>query len=347
MLEDVRVIINGNDFIHYSELSISRDMESIASSFEMSVFKIDKDFPIWKGDKIQIKIGEHYILTGRIEYLNAFYNETESGLILIGRDNIGDLVDCSHTGKVYEFTGRQSVTKIVAELCKPFSIDVKSELKTEDYIDSFKIDPGEKIFEALEKIAKSKGLIFQPTGEGNLVITKINDDGPAILLTEGDNIVSASLNLDDTNRFSEYRILGQSTDRKTVLQNAHDMGIKNYRPIEIVSFQNLSIQDAKKRAQWEAATRYGRSKAVYVEVPGWTIGKEAWKPNSLCMVNIPKILICEEKMLIRSTEMRFGETGTYTTLSLAEPAMFKLEPVINKDNPDKSLSRLKALGYGS
>jgi len=74
---------------------------------------------------------------------------------------------------------------------------------------------------------------------------------------------------------------------------------------------------AKRRAEWERARRYGRSRQIQATVVGWRDGAGTlWTPNTIANVSCPTLKIDKEDWLIVDVNWRRSGLGTQTVLQL-------------------------------
>jgi prophage tail gpP-like protein len=189
---DILIKINGWPFTDWNNLLISKDIESVAGSFEFNLVSKDEEwFPLMEGNQVEILHGKTPVLTGFIDFVGPDLDADDRTIIVSGRDNTGDLVDCTYDGNKTEFVGEQGIDVIATELISQYkdSISLISKLDQVPVLSKFKYDPGEKIWEALERAASEAGVIFQPSGGGDLILTKLASVPEPVKLIEGENIL--------------------------------------------------------------------------------------------------------------------------------------------------------------
>lgn len=307
----VTFYINKKSYDGFLNVSIDRNMTSMTGTFSITVtdkWKVDQeDFEIKPGQEIHCHLGKDALFQGYIDKLNLSLSPTSRNITISGRDKTGDLVDCSIKADAeyndLNFTG------IAKELCKPFGILVIAETDVGANFPKFSVRQGETVFEALERGAKERELLLQSTTHGNLLITKRSSSRSSTELIEGVNVMSASASFDNTQRFSEYIIKGQSTgllgDAKDATQNqgtATDEGITRYRPTIIIAENAVDNDGAQKRAQFEATFKSAKASQVSLTVRGWNQKDGSlWKVNQLVQVDCRSIGI-KARMLVQKVK---------------------------------------------
>ena len=341
MSNELEIRINGNLFYDWNELSISKDMESLSGSFEFNLVQIEENvWPISNGDKIEIHMGKNNIINGYIEYIGPDLYADDRAIQVVGRDNTCDLIDCTYPGKKTEFTGKQTILDIASELCSSFGISVVSELKSIPTLSNFKIDPGEKVYEALERASRRAGVLFQPSGDGKLVLTQVASEFSGLRFEEGYGLLDAYAVYNDTERFSEYLVKAQDKNNKNVTAKAIDEGISRFRPLELIADSVMTKDEAQKKVDWELAVRVARSLEVSATIQGWSSSANPILPNIIVEIDSPKIRVFSEKLLVKSVDYMFDDDGTTANLTLTRPDAYIPEPVKKKRPEKDSLNAL-------
>ncbi len=324
---------------YWKTVSISKRIDAVASSFDLTVFGLyASDFdkiPIKVGNKAGVKLEGIQVVSGYIDKKTASFSKSDHSIAISGRDNTGDLVDCSIIEGPTQFQN-QTLTQIAQRLCNPFGIPVIS--SAGDIIKSFKIDPGESIFEALERYARIYGYLLRPDGLGNLTIPGIGSTYANSALIQGKNIISASVEYDHSDRFNEYKVFGQNQlpdeeeeGSEEVTGSAKDNGVLRYRPKAIISNNSINDNQAKALAEWEATVRAARAISVTIEVQDWKQGENRlWDVNELVRVESPSLGV-SAYMLSTGVDFTYSkEEGKKTSIELTRLDAFKPSPVIDE-----------------
>jgi len=354
-MHDLKLTVGGRDFGGWKSARVSRSIETIAGSFELSVSEIwpgqdpARDLvKIKAGDTCALKVDGETVITGFVDELQLSHDAKSHQVTLAGRDATGDLVDCSaihKTGRWENFT----MQGIASDLCKPFGIEVRVDTDTGKRLPHWSINEGETVFACLERLARDRGVLLVSDGGGGLVITRAGSDR-AMPLSLGKNILSAEAALSFRDRYSLYIAMAQGTGlddgsasaawirpKQTVVDPT--MAESRSRPLIVIhdGYVTGGVTLAA-RAQWEANVRAGRSVDVRVKVQGWTQGGDTtalWQPNHIAHVVHPELRL-DSDMLIKGVEFVLDEGGTITELALTDPFAFTLIPMPN--NPDNWMS---------
>jgi prophage tail gpP-like protein len=333
--------VNNKVFDGFKNIKIARNMMSLTGTFNITItdkWQVDQeDFEIKPGDRIHCHLGKTALFEGYVDKLSLSLSASSRNITIQGRDKTQDLVDCSITTiselNDLDFTG------IATELCKPFSIKVLPQVSVGAKFPKFSVRQGETPFEALDRAAKERQLILLSSTHGNLVVEKRGNKRAVTELIEGVNVLSASANFDNTQRFSEYVIKGQSTGilgtPKDATQNkgsAKDSGVTRYRPTLIISENAVDNDGAQKRAEFESTFRIAKAAKVNVVVVGWKQKDGSlWDVNQLVQIDIKSIGI-NGQMLIERVKFDQSENGRRVEMELIRPDAFEFKAEIKKED---------------
>ncbi len=334
--------VNGKEFGGWKSVRVTRGIESVAGSFELSVSERwanqDQPWEIAEEDECTVVIGGVPVITGYVDKRAPAYTKADHSLTIAGRDRTGDLVDCSALLSHWEFKNTPVLT-LAKRIAEPYGIAVslQSGLVLPATPAKLSIDPGDSAFEAIERACKSSGLLPVSDGAGGLVLTRAGSKSAVTKLVQGQNILNASAEFTASGRFRTYRVLGQHRGNDEffgsaagqVKATATDLNVRrSARTLLIRPEGNVTIEHAKRRAEWEASVRRARAASFSVTVQGWTQGDGTlWPVNALVWVLSPWLKV-DAQLLITEVVYSKDEGGTFTTLTLKHRNSFKPEPTI-------------------
>lgn len=345
---DVSLIVNGEKYQGWTDVSVKRSVKAISGEFKLSVTDnwgdVDKVFFIEIGDEAQVKIGDEVLVTGYVEELQNSIDANSHTVSVSGRDKTGDLVDCSAVYGNKEIKNAD-LTQIAKYLVEPFGLKVIAETDVGEPFKSFVIKTGETVFEAIERAARHRAVLITSDGLGNVVIAKLGEKKADGSLIEGKNFKKASLSIDTKQRFSEYDVKAQmkgtdETHGKNASQikgRATDEVMKRYRPLIVIAEQQATAAEAQKRAEWEAAYRAANGSKLSVTVQGFdqTEDGKLWKLNEMVYFE-SKTLSLAQEFLIADIEYKISNSeGRTTTMTLQKPDAFIPKPNIEKKGKSK------------
>lgn len=353
-MADITVTIEGTVYRSWTSYSISRSIESLSNSFSITVTdeqdqKNNTNWALQTQKAITIKLGSKFLITGYIDEVSPSITKTSHSITFTGRGKTSDLVDCSSNMSARNFSFNKTNIKRLAEaLCTPFGIKVVVQVGV-DLSVNFKVNlnTSETAFELLDKKAKELSLLLTTNNKGNLVIGNRNRSRTNDNLVMGVNILEASSNYDYKNRFSVYKVVGQSSEGKdwgsniNVSADSEDPNINRFRPLYIQGSGELNTKRAQLRANWEANVRMAKSQSASIIVQDHTQGNgDLWEPNTLVQVLAPELYINPPVvLLITQVTYSLDEDGTKTILELKREDAFEADP-------SKIVKSQKKVGWG-
>jgi len=325
-------------------MSVAKSMTQISGSFSVNISdrwrQENAQWPLKPGKNVGVYVGKQQIINGYIDSLNANFDASTRTITLTGRDKTGDLVDCSVIDPPGEFRGL-NLQELAKRFLSPFGIQLKVETDIGAAFDPFTIKQGESVFEALSRAAKIRGVLLISDENGDLVLTRRGSRKSNTALVQGVNILKGSVNYDNSKRFSNYFIKGQTagTDEfhgKNAASSrgtAQDTGIVRYRPLLVIGETSLNTTESQKRAEWEASVRAAEGVTLDIEVAGWQKRDGTlWKVNELVDVDCKMLGITSEMLMNNITFTKSNSGGTVSQMSLGRQDAFEPESVIEKEN---------------
>lgn len=351
MSEKAALYVGGRIYDGWKEVEIKNSLKSIAGSFSLSI--TDKwtgqaqPWAIAKGDACEVRLEKDTVITGWVDTVSPSAGKDNREISVSGRDKTCDLVDCSVEHPTGEISG-VTLKRLAQILCAPFSIPVVLNGNS-GRIEVVKINPGDSVFEVLEKQARKQGFLLTTDNKGTLVITRPGSSLSTTRLESGKNIIGGSATFDGKNQFSKYTVKSQDSGYSKDLPSefsyaikatAKDASVKRHRPMVILSEQLAGLGDAQTRANWEATVRAARADSFSIVVQGWRQGDGTlWRPNQLALCRFDWIGLNGE-MLITDVSYRLDDSGgSTTTMTLERKDAYKPEPVV----PEKGDPLIQAI----
>ncbi len=376
-VEGVALTVNGLRYSGWEAVRVTRSIESISGSFELSVgdrfTSQGKPWKINPGDACTVSVGDTNLITGYVDRRDGSIGPGAHDVMITGRDATGLLVDSSagilaksptKPGKhsKWEFNGI-SILDFVKRVCEPFGIKVSLQpyLVEPKPPAKFAVSPGDTAFNVIEHACRLAGLLPVSDGNGHLVLTNAGTERCVTNLIQGDNVLAASVSYDDSGRYYRYITLGQGrgTDENhgaaitQVTGEAFDLGVKQQSRVLIVRPEgSVTRAQATVRAEWEAAVRCARAATASVTVQGFhQANGTLWPLNALVTAKIPSLEIGTENagisLLITQVVHSLSQSGgTTTQLTLRRPGAYVPEPVIQPNKPDHRWQELENHGKG-
>jgi prophage tail gpP-like protein len=343
---------NGREYGGWKSVRVTRSMESLCGSFELSVSERwanqDQPWPIEEEDECAVIVDGKVAITGYVDAVRPSFSGFDESLNVAGRDRAGELVDCSAALGKWEYAGA-NLEKVARLLCEPFGIDVTLQAGlVASFTSKLTIDPGDTAFQVLEEACRLAGVVAISDGSGGLLLTRTGTARASTPLVSGVNVLSGSASYDSSERFRTYKVLGQQKGTDEVWGEAaaqvkgtatDDRVKRTWRTLVVRPEAAVTLEQAKTRAQWEAKVRAARGVSVSVTVPGWTQRDGTmWPINALVPVRVPQLRVNGEMLI---TEVTFGlddSQGQTTDLTLRRPDAFTPEPVVKKTKEEQFLA---------
>lgn len=343
IIEDaVSVFLGGQAFDGWEAVGISKNLSSIANTFNLSIndrFSVENQaFPLKPGVEVAINVNDERVITGTIEQLSNSYSSGERSIQASGRSRAGDLVDCS-VSEPFEYTNI-GIEELANRLVKDYGLKVFLSVTPPSNLDKFSLKPSETVFQALDRAARLQGFMWVSTREGNIRLTQAGVARSDSELHEDVNIKSGTLSLDDSKRFQNYKVIGQMSgsdefsgaSAASPQGSATDNGIKRFRPKTIIAEGPVDSQKAGIRAGWEVSVRNAQSQRIELTVQGWRQQTGAlWGVNQIVRVNVLRLLGLNRDMLIdQVNHTQDGQSGTETTMNLIRKDAYASKPVFEE-----------------
>lgn len=335
-MAEVQVIVEGRSYSGWKSVSIDRDIEQLCGRFELAVSAKAPDGTVAAdlrdGQKVIVAVDNETVITGFIDGFEISHSATEHTITVIGRDAAGDLVDCSAMFKTGQWSG-QGMLAIVKDLVSAYGIQVTVETSLGAPFEQWNIEPGETVFENIERMARHRGVLVMSDGLGGIVITKPGTDLVGTALVLGQNILRGRITRSCEQRYSQYHVLGtrqrddyNEPDTTSPRGKANDGFITRHRPL-VCCYEdtNASLQTLTERARWQAAVNAARSQRVVVTVQGWSHANGLWRPNRQVVVTDERLRLDRTTLLIAGVRYTRGREGTLTDLSLAPRDSFLVD----------------------
>lgn len=346
----VTVFAAGKVYDGWEDLKIVKQVNSVASSFEMQLTdrwaEGQETWSLKPGEKIHIHIGKRSALSGYIDSVDASISAQARTITISGRSKTSDLVDCSVEGPA-EYLGL-NLKEIAEKVCAPFGIVVSFQTEIGEPFEKITLQNGETAFALLERLSKQRRVLLYPDAEGRLIFASQGVAKAATALIVGVNVLKANSKHDFSDRFSKYTTKGQNIgffgegeDVTAPVGEATDDAISRYRPLVILSENPTDTGASENRAAFEAHYRAAKSQTATVEVVGAFEAPDVlWDINRIISCDLGPVGL-RRNMLIDKVEFNKGNGGTRTVLTLVRQDAYNFSS--KKVKKESDLSWAKAL----
>jgi prophage tail gpP-like protein len=384
MADGARLTVNGKAYGGWTSVRVTRGIEAIAGTFDLTVSERwdgqAEPWPIVEEDTCMVTLGDALntpVITGYVDIRSQGFDGSSRLFTVTGRDKTGALVDCSAVLGKYEFH-KIGVLEFCRQLAEPFEVGVSlqpgaedkaisttgqadsggapaavgsagksSSMKLSSPIARLTINPGDSVFEVIDRACRMAGFLPVSDGAGGIVLTRTGGARATSVLAQGENLLTVDVNFDGTKRYRRYLVAGQTggsdilsdTSAANVSAEAQDLQVRRASRVLLVRPEGaVTLAFARQRAAWEATVRAARSATVTVTVHGWTQRDGSlWPINALVPVHIPAFGITYTDLLITEATYTLSlQGGTITTLSLTRADAFRPEPTIAPSSSSSS-----------
>ena len=333
-MTDLVLLVNGVEYSGWTSARVTRGIEQICGAFEMSVTERWADQTvrgkIRLGDACALLLSGTTLITGYVDEISPSYTAAAREVVVRGRDITSDLVDCSApTGQ----TQGQTFLALAKHWCAPHGVSV-SVAAGVDMSKPFSIEIGqdsESVFERLERLARHRGVLLVSDGLGGLIVTRASTQRLSTRLVLGQNILRGRGEFSQRDLYYRYTVKGQKQEVAfsgpgTPSSTAFvlDKSMRGNRTLTVLTEHPADIATCKDRARWECNVRSGRGARLHYTVQGWTHdGAAVWPINQRVHVS-DEWLEEDREFLITAVEFILSADGTFTELTLCDPAAFNL-----------------------
>jgi prophage tail gpP-like protein len=296
------------------------------------------------GDECAIYLGGQLAISGVILIRQTSYDATNHGVMLQGVGITWYAARGSILDKTSNFDG-QTFEQVAMKVIAPFGVGVqKIGLLNPTPFAKLQVQPGENLWDFLERIARPRGIVMGSDHLGNLLLIGDHSYRISATLTEGYNILRCQATISKEAMFSDYVVRGQTAAgddqyaRNASEQEALVKGTaKRYSPLLTPAEQPVKTPaEYADRAKNEAVWHEGTEVRATVTVQGWFMpgGKRLWRAGDLISIFTPMALI---NMSLKIESVQFTQdssSGTLTTLELVAPWLLKDRGDFNVGNPN-------------
>lgn len=353
--------VKGMDYSNWTSVTVTKSLDAASGSFNfVSVTDESNPIPIRPGDSVVVLVNSVPVITGFVDSVEIGYSSTDHSIQIAGRDKTADLID-SKVDYELEFTApitlQEISEKAISNVGASISVvDQVGSLSPFEKGDLLSASIGQTAFSFIEEYARKRQVTVTSNGAGNLVFARSDNAQSAgsllnVIGGQNNNIKSASILYDDSERFSNYKIYSQGnpggdpyadesseqlTDRTA---NYTDDGVRSSR-----KYNNLAESSGKEatladRAKWEGEIRKAKSFSYSCTVAGFSPKGESGAPFELNTLLQVKDDFGEVDRELLVSELKFTQSvgaGSQTDLTLIPKEAFSLQKSTDSFQPKTS-----------
>jgi prophage tail gpP-like protein len=336
--EVATLIVQGQRFEDWQSVWVQSRYAEAYPLFRFTAAERDPIPELWTklqfkpGDECIIYLGGELAITGVIIERQVGYDANNHAVQLSGKGITWYATKSSvihHTGN---FDGK-TFEQVAREVIAPFGVGVKT-IGTLNAI-PFKrlsIQPGETVWDFLERIARPRGIILGSDIYGNILLIDHHTGEVVEQLIEGKNILKMQCVISKEHAFTDYIVraqTGASDEQHGAAASEQECGAPgtakrysvNITPAEQPVWNKGEVCD---RAKHEAIWHEGYEITAITTVQGWLRGGTAlWHAGDDVLVNSPMAMLNQVLKIESATFTQDRNSGTLTTLELVPPWKLK------------------------
>jgi prophage tail gpP-like protein len=340
--EQATLIVNGINFQDWESIFVQLRWHDAFSYFRFA--SVERDTPpgiFYKlqfmpdtTELVQINLGGVNVLAGYIETRQVAYDATQHGIEIQGKSATAPVARSSVNTKSGSFDG-MTWQQVAEKVVSPYGTKIipVGSLNATPF-DKLQNQPGEPIWDFLERIARPRGIILGSDSWGNFLA--IGDHQMPVLntqLIEGQNIKKCQCVFHKEHTYNEYKIVAQSaagsngisgTQASELEASWAGTGYKGSLLITPSEQPVKNIQEVIDRAKNEALWHEGPQIDATITVQGWfRDDTNLWWPGDNVFVYSP---MCPLNMMMKIETVTFTQdnsNGTQTQLDLKQPWALK------------------------
>lgn len=296
----VNLLLGGRSHADWLRYEVDSDLLTPADAWSVTLSMSPEGVipaAVRSGEPAELRLANDPLMVGRVDTVSLRARKGEVQLTIDGRDNSGQLLDCSAP----VFTSQNlTLDQVVVKIVRPLGvtkirIDADNALRRE----KVSVEPGDTAWDALAHAAEANGLWpwFEP--DGTLVVGGPDYTAAPVatlaheLAGAGNNVLSLDLVDSLSLSHSEVTVLAQThgggelrVARTGVKATYTDPSVRGYRPRIVVDHESDTPAHARERARkltldsrlarWELrATVPGHR----INAPGQPAHGEPWRPG--------------------------------------------------------------------
>ncbi len=330
-MNEFSVRIGNINISDVTEVFIRKSMDSLSG---ITLFKTanvylqaQKNIDVYFDDSFDAYIDKTPVVKGKVEIINVKYSKNENYVQIGGRDSTAILVDCNWDAEPNEWK-KMSISNLVNVICSEFGVSLTidstvSSIVTKK-IESFKINEGEKVFDAIKRLCSENRILPISYGDNRLTLTNILTDNlmSENIKTGGFRTLEATTTQSNIDRYNSYTVKGtgvetSNKDLKSYLQvhgNSVDSVITNTKRKKVhLSESELDFAKAQEQADYIKNMHAGYSRPYMYTLKDWTTTNgDLWEINSLVSIQ-DTFLRLKKKLLIYQTDFIYNKTDGFIT----------------------------------
>lgn len=336
--EIATLIVAGRKFEDWDSVWVQHRFAEAFPLFKFTCVERDPVPDLWlrlqfkPGDSCVILLGGQLAMHGFIVTRQVAYDANNHGVQLTGKGQTWTAARSSIITKDGNFDGK-TFEQVARAVLAPFPVGVAIIGKLDATpFQRLQNEPGEKVWDFLERIARPRGIVLGSDVMGNVLLIGDHVGEVVEQLVEGQNILRMQCVISQEYAFNPYVVSGQTAasdeqhGRQAAEQQAQAKGtFPFYSPLLTPAEQPVwNIAEVMGRAKNEAVWHDGTIITATVVVQGWLrSGQALWKAGDDVQVFSPMAMLNQVMKIQTATFTQDNSSGTLTTLDLVAPWYLK------------------------
>ena len=333
--EKITMAAGGREFEGWTSVSVVAEWGAATRTFEIVVTEIGGfanggvtkwHFP--PSTPVSLYANGSLLLTGSVDKYNPQIGPQEHTVTIRGRGTGMGIVDCSVKHPTGQFENK-TILQIAQELSGPFGVTISALSSAADVaarvVPWFQVQRGATVWSQIMRLLPQIGATLTGQADGSVAIMRCEPKEHPGGLTEGENILQASADWDDSGRFEDYEVTGQSSigtedENFEVSGEASGASMGQYRYTETIDQAETDAGRAREHATWQMLRAAGLCRQAEITVPGFRDGAGAlWEPGQTVFTFSPSLKLEQPMMIKTANFVQSSEEGTVTHLTLVDP----------------------------
>lgn len=335
--ETAVLTVAGRNYTGWTSVMLRRVYGGACSDFEFTAAEpLDTgtmDFTDWRitaGDKCTITLAGILAFTGYVFARQGSFDEAQHGLMVTGRSLTADAVDSSAPVNGGQYKG-YTFQALASALAQQAGVNLMIKGSSPDLsraFPQFSIAYGETVFNAVERLARLRGLHITDDAKGNWIADAFDPKAAnTAQLVEGQNLIKARATIDGSRSFNTVNIVAQrpgndqtnGTPARDVSATLTNSTARPVRRLIMIMEEPGSPQDAVTRANHETAYNATDLVDCHAEVQGWQAAPGTlWDTGLNYAVKSP-MLDLDRTLASRQVIYRQSAAGSRTEIDLCTP----------------------------
>ena len=350
--EIATLIVKDKRFDDWETVWVQERWADSFSYFKFTAAERDREItatkPLWSrlqfrpDDPCTILLAGQPAITGFIETRQVAYDANSHAVMLIGKSTPAWPARSSVDTKTGNFDGK-NVEQIAREVLAPYPVGLKIIGAPNPMpFDKMQNQPGEMIWDFLERIARVRGIVMGSDAFGNFLL--IGDHTMPVVtdLIEGVNIKKCQAVFSKEYAYEKFVVTGQTaasdgnSGPAASEQRAQVPGAGKIASVLITPTEQpvKSVVELYDRARNEEVWNDGTEIKVTITVQGWLRdGKTLWKPGDNVFVKSPMAMLNMTMKIQNVAFAQDSQNGTTSTLDLVPPWLLKDGTHWNPNDP--------------